>query len=272
MRNSIRNLMDRLGRRFAVVIGSPFPIYFLVGVLAANLISDGISSLVEQLFGVSMQQIGWIKIIGGGAILLLTLIAFSLSDIGRWLSRLAKSHEASVVVENLPPPRKGLVVLVSMGHFVPADAAMKYHFNDGNGNHLQYCWLLVGPGEGELSSNANANRLKERYEALGVEVIPVSLNDADDPGEVFLAMQDIIKEAQKKYGLYPRDLVADFTGGTKCMTTGMVLACVDQNLAVQFMKPDKYTSDGRVSPDAHSFPRLVDIDFYSPRRQETEMK
>lgn len=252
------------------MVGSPFPIYFLAGVLAANLISDGVSSLVEQTIGVPPLRLGWIKIVIGGFILLLTLLAFSLSDLGRWLSKITKKQTRVEMAENLPLPRKGLIALVSMGNFVPAEPAMKYHYEaeKNPANRLRYCWLLVGPGEGETSSRANAERLQERYAALDVEVFLVPLTDADDPGEVFLAMQGIIKEAQKKYGLFPWDVTADFTGGTKCMTAGMVLACVDQNVPVQFVKPDKYTKEGRAASDAHSYPRLVDIDFASPQREQ----
>lgn len=266
MNNRLRIVLDRLKRRLEIIVGSPFPIYFLAGIFAANLISDGLSSLVEQFFGVPMLQMSGIKIIAGLVILFLTLFAFNFSNLGRWLRRFSK--KADVDITRLPQVKRGLIALVSMGHFVPAEPAMKYHFKAESDpeKRMKYCWLLVGPGEGELSSEANANRLKNTYEALGVEVRLVKLQDVDDPSQVFQNMLNILDEAKNEHRLELMDMIADFTGGTKCMTAGMILASLDRGLEMQFMKPEEKTEGGTVPPNAQSHPRLVTIDFYPSQR------
>ena len=53
----------------------------------------------------------------------------------------------------------------------------------------------------------------------------------------------------------------DYTGGTKSMTAGMILACASPRRHLQFMKPRRYTADGRAEPGAESDPVAIDIRF-----------
>jgi len=67
------------------------------------------------------------------------------------------------------------------------------------------------------------------------------------------------------------DVIADYTGGTKSMTAGTVLACASPDRRLQFMKPGKYREDGTADHQAGSNPYLVDI-RYSVRPKGARLK
>lgn len=259
-------MFHRFSRRLALTLGSSTPWVFLFGALAVGLITEGISKLVDASFSDNDLKPGLVTLLFG----LLTLGAvFSFFDLPRlaqgWLSSLG-GRKTDVIVTTDVPPRPGLVVLVSPGRHRAAEPALRYHFRGIHDERaepmLKYAWLLAGPGEGMESSQANAKALKGVFEQYGVMVTIWELRDADDPKEIFRAVQDIYQEAADRYQLDPDNIIADFTGGTKCMTAGMVLACAARDWDLQYMKPSKYTPDGRAAPDAESLPRLVNVDFF----------
>jgi hypothetical protein len=89
----------------------------------------------------------------------------------------------------------------------------------------------------------------------------LSPEDADNPEAVHSLVDQIYVEAAGTFGLAEGEVVADYTGGTKSMTSGMVLACTSPSRPLQFMKPRQYTDDGRAEPQAGSDPVAIDIRF-----------
>jgi hypothetical protein len=71
----------------------------------------------------------------------------------------------------------------------------------------------------------------------------------------------IYTEAMEVHGLKEEEVVADYTGGTKSMTSGMVLACASPRRPLHFMKPRQYAKDGRADSEAGSDPVAIDIRF-----------
>lgn len=66
-------------------------------------------------------------------------------------------------------------------------------------------------------------------------------------------------------GLMPDDLIADITGGTKPMTTGMGLACLVRNLDMEYMKAPRDES-GQVMIGAIAEPIHIDTTFVPSTR------
>ena len=182
-------------------------------------------------------------------------------------------------------------MLVSYGRVsaIPATAAIRYHLGETGERGVEsprYCWLIAtepppegtadptagagsGIGEPAQSSGRNAAELRERYKDRfeKIEVIPIG--DADDPEETFVAVEEAYRRARKRYGLKAGEVIADFTGGTKAMTAGMVLGCVGQGRRLEYMKPRKYKPDGRADAEAGSEARSVEVDFFWSRKQTT---
>lgn len=252
-------------RRLAQLVGSPTPWAFLIAAVGIGLLGEGASKLVDAYLGQQPAAAGALTLLAGGAVLFLLVLLFNLPQMVATMSEwLRPSRQTSLQVTTHVPHRKGVIVLVSHGKFVPAADALAYHGWDkvpGRPPALTHCWLLAGPGEGELSSLANARRLQEIYAAKGVTVEIWPLSDADDVQEVYSATRTIYQVARNRYRLHTADLIVDYTGGTKTMTAGLVLAALAEGSDLQYMKPNAYTADGRADKGAGSQPRLVDFRF-----------
>lgn len=272
----LNKLYNHISRRLALTLGSATPWIFLLGLLAIGLVVEGLAVVFEVYFEDDPWFSAWFTVGVGLFLLLFTLLAFNLPGaVIRWIRDLRESErEPDVNIAAVVNKRRGLVALVSRGANPPAAAAIRYHFQaeeDGEKEPvLQYCWLLTGPDSDEQSSQVNAKMLAQEYEALGLKVEIWNLSDADDPRQLFRAVQDIYREAWTRYRLPAADIIADFTGGTKCMTAGMVLACAAGDWDLQYMKPTRYDDFGRADKSAPSIPLLVDVDFFTSTSQSDE--
>ena len=211
-------------------------IAFLLGILAINLISDGIAVLISCI---DLRH-GIVLITAGISIIIL---AFLFRIVPSTLLRRSSQLEIHSNVRR----RKGIIVMASMGFGISsAKAAIEHHLGEDDGKHkLDHVKILAGPGEGENSSLAKAAELKTEYEEKGISVEIIPLKNADDPTEAFNKTKQAINDLHNIHNLALNEIIADYTGGTKSMTAGMFMACYAQGCALRFMKPTKYTEDGR---------------------------
>lgn len=179
----------------------------------------------------------------------------------RTLGRVLRGLFQADVVEMSGPVRghRGLIVLASPEPGISsAEGAIRYHLGAGS---LKHCWLVTG-GSG---SEASAAGLIEKLVREGVPMAqfhPLSLDpaDADNPEAVYRRINEIYEKAGE-FGVREDEIIGDYTGGTKSMTAGMILACASPRRHLQFMKPRQYTADGRAEPEAESDPVAIDIRF-----------
>jgi hypothetical protein len=194
------------------------------------------------------------------AVLLLVLFYVFLDLVARKATKNARTGIEMVQSEN-PSHRKGLIVFSSPGlRTTAAENAIKAHL--GN---LQHCWIIAGPDSpgAKPTSRQNAEQLIQTYGALkpAVAFYIKGLDDEHNPGRAFHLVQAIYHEAFA-HGLAEGDIVADYTGGTKSMTAGMVLACsVSEERNAQYMKPRRVEPTGIATPAAEAVPILVDLRF-----------
>ena len=80
-----------------------------------------------------------------------------------------------------------------------------------------------------------AREVRKRYESRCDKIILHALNSAFDVQEAYLLVRRIYAEEAAKHGLDAAHIIADFTGGTKPMTAGMVLACREGRWPMQYM-------------------------------------
>lgn len=258
----------RVTRNLGSILGSPSPWLFLIGgILAAGLLVEGSSKLIDAYVdGQPWQAAVWTL----GAGLLLLIVALSFINLPRFVAAIKEAlfypdlSNTTVVVEEQVPRRKGLIVLVSLGDYTAAASALDYHawnLVPGSQPVLTHCWLITGPGEGDKSSQANAERIKRELEAKGVTAELWPLAEADDVQEAFQVVKTILQVAATRYRLSKDEIIVDYTGGTKSMTGGMILAALAEGIDLQYMKPNLYLPDGRADRAAGSRPRFVTIDF-----------
>jgi CRISPR-associated protein (Cas_Cas02710) len=145
-----------------------------------------------------------------------------------------------------PEGKRGLILLVSN----PASAlfAIRYHLEQGV---LESVWLLPSDGSdraefGDGSSSA-AQDIQQKCQTLMAECgrsfqiaihrTGVSPSDSQD---TFDAVNRIFRQS----GYEPYEVIADFTGGTKPMTAGMIMACLPAERQLEYVS---YTSEDKRS-------------------------
>jgi len=215
-----------------------------------------ITLLLNLLSGLILVWLGLYSVVAAALVLILIFLQWLA---GRRMRRFRRIRVTTASVQ----PRRGLIVLVSVGPPpTAAEEAIRAHLE-----RLEYCWLIVGPGEGEGSPQENAKRIireYSQYKGRQIHFKQEELNNPDNPEAVYYLVQRIYTEA-RDYGLSEADLIADYTGGTKSMTAGMVLACATrEDRDMQYMKPRALTSDGRADPSQGADPVLVDLKFLHP--------
>ena len=143
------------------------------------------------------------------------------------------------------------------GKQTPAEIAIRHHWSNGTGK-LRYCWLLCTPkvldATQQLIHTLDQECQQQRIPlytyfntpqpmppvtqvgtALHIRIVPLDPAHLYDPNHIRQLIDSLYLTAQQQTGLPPIDLIADYTGGTKSMTAGMVLACSQPNRNLQYL-------------------------------------
>lgn len=156
-----------------------------------------------------------------------------------------------VLKHQKPPKYRGLVVLVGKGRPTEPDRppldqaalyAIQYHQPK-----LEVCWLVASAGES--GSQPTAINLEKEFENSETEFHIRTIGDPFDVQAAYEVIADIyLKEITAVDNLQPEEVIADFTGGVKPMTAGMIMVC-GSRLPMQYMYGHK--------PGIVSEPRLI---------------
>jgi hypothetical protein len=144
------------------------------------------------------------------------------------------------LAEQAAPPAKyrGLVVLVGPGRAgvnpitQAAGAAIQHHLAEPPSAGLAHCWLLPSGVEQFEASASKAQRdaidvareLAQRCAEQGVQAHIRPVGAAFSAQETYDLVQWIFA-ADLPDDLAEHEVICDFTGGTKLMSAGMILAC-----------------------------------------------
>lgn len=217
------------------------------GVLAGFLIPVGVnlvSTLLEITWG-PLPALGWTA---GAAVAVWTAYM--------GLSRAGRFRPALIPEEKQAPRFPGLILLVGPGREGrdplegPNVPALEWHLRPvGKGRPLQVCWLVATGGpQGGIPV---AELLRERFKDLCRVVIREIPNDLN-PYHTYEVVRRIYEQEAEEHDLKPEEVVADFTGGHKVMSAGMIAACWDR-------WPLEYVSGGP-GVKAESIPMLVQFE------------
>lgn len=160
-----------------------------------------------------------------------------------------------IPADQLPPCHQGLIVLIGRGRpqeghvWNPyqdvAWAAIQYHRGSEAEPVLAHCWLIATPGMdgSEPQAEVLAKLCLDRQITPHIEFVkPFEISDT------YAQVQQIFTTSAAEVGLDATDIIADFTGGTKPMSAGMLLACA-RRWKLQY-------TEGR-RPGLTSLPRMV---------------
>lgn len=225
--------MDRILRR----MGLPGWTFLGVAVSATIVFYGGkaIEQIVESLFeGFSLRAKN----------LLVALVLVSLGCVPILLAWLYQKQQRSIVAMHIiggdlrqPRPRRGVILLVSNPNSVMH--SIKYHFLDNRG--LQFIWLIPSNDEEQEKfgppSIALAQEIKQQCKSLAKAqggVLEVSICDPVSPADA----QDTFECVNRIFrisDLKAHEIIADFTGGTKPMTVGMIMACLPRERELEYV-------------------------------------
>ncbi|MBW4490233.1 MAG: hypothetical protein KME12_20835 [Trichocoleus desertorum ATA4-8-CV12] len=172
--------------------------------------------------------------------LIMFLIPFAVVlVISAWHGLRRPLTKAGIIQDGLRKPegKKGLIILVSN----PASAlfTIEYHLQH---NRLEKVWLIPSNDlEAERfgpNSRENAKTIQQKCEQLAqqynrdfeVEIHATGVSPAEAQ-DTFDCVNQIFRRS--RYGA--TDMIADFTGGTKPMSVGMIMACLPRHRELEYV-------------------------------------
>jgi hypothetical protein len=236
---------------------------WLSWVLSAGIFVVMIGALSDFL----MEMLGtWQTSLLAFAVML--IIVFAAHPVDSFIQFIRAARRAEVTVEEVrrPVPRyRGLIVLSSPGQGIgSAESAIRYHWrglrDELTDGVLQECWIITaGPRSHDSAVELVSRLIQAGMRPEMFHYARLSAEDADNPEAVHREVDRIYRDARSIYGLEEEEIIGDYTGGTKSMTSGLVLACASPRRSLQFMKPQEYDDDGRAVPAAGSTPVAIEI-------------
>jgi hypothetical protein len=233
-------------------------VFIFVITLGLGIAANGLSSLVLDILGDWLQthwgmpKVVWLitvvlAVVGAVLLGIPTFVTGMRSLVLRNAS-LVETTKVVALRQTLP----GLIVLMSLQD-AAARAAILHHWRSGEGK-LQHCWIICGGEKSLDTAEAMVNDLVGQglprrmfyYGAAIADVtnprVMLTLSPderwAQDPNYIRRLVEAIYQEAQMQYGLSEREMIADYTGGTKSMTAGVILACVKPTRRLQYWLSD----------------------------------
>jgi hypothetical protein len=240
-------------RRFTDFLASPPRGWAgIISLLGFGVVGNLLAGLITLVAGTSVWQlILWI----------LSIFAVIWGAFAVW----RRMKPLVLVPEDQQPQKhRGLILLVGTGRpgedpmSQSAGIAIKYHMSDKEGTGLERCWLIASGGE--RGSLPVAQELQKQCQAQNVTAHIRAVSDAFSVQESYDVILRIYEEEVPTTGLSEEEVIADFTGGVKPMSAGMILAC-GETRSMQYMY-------GRKEGIA-SVPRLIE---FQPRRRSTRSK
>jgi len=240
-----------------------FLTFFLIGNLLFTVISDGISALFWEVFGLWLHtQLGLnlalLKALIVASLTLLLLLVIYVTKFPRWLKqKLVKIPLLGIKVPDqtnvipLTTTRPGLIAAMSPKANSPAEVAIFHHWNNGQTPHLKHCWLICTHKSLPYAQDM-IKKLTDKGITQTVEFHygNYQLEDPDNPGQYLnlLVEDDVVDDPNyirrlvngiyadaQNQGLEESELIADYTGATKGMTAGIILACATASRQLQYI-------------------------------------
>jgi len=243
--------------KYPIVFTFVFSLIFSIASTGlSNLILEDMCEWLEKISGYS-KLIWQILITTALSVLLLLLISnvftFLFSD------KKLVTQEPEQLTSNF----RGLIVFGSYNNLnPPAVEAIKHHWNNGSGN-LEHCWIISGGEEALSSTDTWVEQIIQDYSipkrvfhfqsdykmdadevASFLSPLVPTLKESNDPNVIRKIVEAIYKDAIDKYDLEEVDIIADYTGGTKSMTAGLILACTEPSRRLEYITSE-YDQDGK---------------------------
>ena len=245
--------MERRASFFDVFLRGAGPSPELLGAFALGLLVIGIlGDLLYELLTTPQDVLSavWQTLVASAVFTVLAYLLYR-----RDLQRKRKV-QAVVDERRIAPPHAGLIWMLGPGRFDHLLFALRHHQQGGGATD---CWLVmqsdvepVRQAFSQLSQQLVEQRMTTRLHPFYIPKL--------DVWEAYKAVRTILERETIEEGLEPGRAIADITGGTKPLTTGMVLAAITTNSALEYVESDRDDQGRPFSGTLHVV--LVDTSFY----------
>lgn len=206
----------------ALLFDPRFPLFFVVGSIVLALLGNATYDLIIVAVGATPPT--YLGVIAVAALIFVVL--------SRWFRQLLRAIRRrdpltpDVPDEERAPPQPALVLLVGLGPISrgPEWPVIRWHLQ---GAALRHCWLIVSP-EGVPFAEELRYQLSEHD--VRAEIVRVA--SANQAAAVYQATRESLGAARARYG---EQVAVDITGGTKPMSAGAVLACLELGGVLEYL-------------------------------------
>lgn len=212
-----------IGGLFRQFLETRAPLLFLIGSLALGVLGNAFYELLTSTFGAMPEFLIGLVV---SAIIVFAFVALGLRRVLRAIERGRAMGQPAP--DRAPPPHAGLILAVGLSDPGPERGIIEWHARGGT---LRHCWLIVTP---QVRSQAadKLSDLRQLLQERNALPHPIEVDDALKVDQLFQTMGEVLREAAETRGAYP--LIADITGGNKPMTVGLLLACLEADVAMQY--------------------------------------
>lgn len=199
-----------------------FPILFLIGSLALAILGNAVYELLTGVFGATPQFLVALIV---GAMMIFAFVVVGFQRLLRTIQHRGDKF-GGLEPDQQAPPHAGLILPVSPNRQAADAEIIAWHVRQAT---LRHCWLLATR---QVAENGRLGDLKQSLLDRNVTPHVLLLGDAIRADEIYKKVREAIEQARPVRNAWP--LIADITGGTKAMTAGILLACLDADVPVQY--------------------------------------
>jgi len=220
------------------------PAWTFIGIGIASIWFNTLSGLLVHVLGDvfhSGTQTGFLRYAPEGIAIILP--GLFIVGMAKWQASQADLSRIRAHGSDLRLPERKQVLILLVSKFASAEYAIRYHMEE-SAPHRQLKQIFLIHSNAEAagyfgnSSKPVADEIVKMVQdvssILGIRPPEVKIMAGVSPADA----QDTFERVNRVYresGFDPRDIIADFTGGTKPMTTGMIMACLPPQRELEYV-------------------------------------
>lgn len=211
------------------------PLWTLMGIGVAGWMFDPLAALLQQLIagwlGLENKPTSWKDFVPSLILLLIPILIVTGITIYQAFGRARRHRQGG---KQNPEPKKGIILLVSNPN--SAKYAIDYHLPV-----LEQVWLIPSNdtavehyGYGTRQQALQIEAYCQALQNQAGQSLTVKIESGVSPAEA-QETYDVVNRIFRTSRHFPNELIADFTGGTKPMSVGMIMACLPRLRELEYV-------------------------------------
>lgn len=101
---------------------------------------------------------------------------------------------------------------------------------------LEVCWLLYT--EGSMESKEVVGHFIKKFGSRTVKSIPIIIENPNDIKSIYKVINEIYVKGLEEVNLHETEVIADITGGTRPISSAIILACTSSDRNIEYVEQD----------------------------------